>query len=142
MTINEQQDQLIEEFSFFDEWMDRYEEIIRLGKELPAIDPQYKVPDNLIRGCQSQVWLHAEIRNGKIFFSADSDAIITKGLVALMIEVLSGRTPDEIISADLYFIEKIGLINHLSPTRSNGLLAMIKQMRNYAIAMKSLERTE
>jgi len=138
MSIDERQDQLIEEFSFFDEWMDRYEEIIHLGKQLPALDEKYKVPENLIKGCQSQVWLHAETINGQIIFSADSDAVITKGLVALMIQVLSGHTSEEIINSDLYFIEKIGLVNHLSPTRSNGLLAMVKQMKNYALAMQSL----
>lgn len=135
MTINEQQDQIIEEFSFYDDWMEKYEHIIQLGKELPLIDEQYKTEEHLIKGCQSRVWLHADYKNGNIEFSADSDAIITKGLVGLMISVLSHHTPKEIAGADIYFIDKIGLRSHLSPTRSNGLLSMLKQMKLYAIAL-------
>src|SRR5690606_8560917 len=113
--------------------------IIQLGKSLPLIDPQYKTEQYLIKGCQSQVWLHAEFKEGKLFFTADSDAIITKGLVALMIEVLSGHSPEAIVSTDIYFIDKIGLRNHLSPTRSNGLLSMLNQMKRYAAALTSLQ---
>ena len=134
MTINEVQVKIIEEFSFFDDWMDKYNLLIDLGKDLPVIDPKYKVRDFLIEGCQSKVWLHPDF-NGKIItFTADSDAIITRGIVALLIKVLSGRTPGEIISADLYFIEKIGLRQNLSPTRSNGLLSMVRQMKLYSMA--------
>ncbi|MFN4233726.1 MAG: SufE family protein [Bacteroidia bacterium] len=137
MNLAERQEEIIEEFEFLTDWMEKYEHIIELGKNLPLIDPQYKTPENIIKGCQSQVWLHAELKDGKIYFTADSDAIITKGLIALMIRALSGLTPDEIINADLYFIDKIGLKEHLSPTRSNGLLSMIKQMKLYAIALKA-----
>lgn len=137
MTINEIQDELIEEFSLFTDWMEKYEYIIQMGKELPVIDEQYKKDENLIKGCQSRVWLHAEHPNGKIVFTADSDAIITKGLVALMIRVLSGHSPAEIVGADLYFVDKIGLKEHLSVTRSNGLVSMIKQMKLYALALQS-----
>lgn len=137
MTINEQQDEIIEEFELFSDWMDKYENIIDMGKELPLIDTQYKIPENLIKGCQSSVWLHPEYEAGKITFTADSDAIITKGLISMMVRVLSGHTPQEIIDADLYFINTIGLQNHLSPNRSNGLLAMLKQMKMYALAFKS-----
>lgn len=137
MTINEQQDEIIEEFELFSDWMDKYENIIDMGKELPLIDAQYKIPENLIKGCQSSVWLHPEYEAGKITFTADSDAIITKGLISMMVRVLSGHTPQEIIDADLYFINTIGLQNHLSPNRSNGLLAMLKQMKMYALAFKS-----
>lgn len=136
MTINAIQDELIEDFSFYEDWMSKYEYIIQLGKELPLIDEHYKTEDRLIKGCQSKVWLHAEFKEGKIFFTADSDAIITKGLVSLMVKVLSGHTPAEIASADLYFIDQIGLKDHLSPTRANGLLAMVKQMKLYAIALQ------
>ena len=139
MTINEQQDQIIEEFSFYDDWMEKYEHIIQLGKELPLIDERYKTEDHLIKGCQSRVWLHADYKDGKIGFSADSDAIITKGLVGLMIAVLSNHTPKEIATADIYFIDKIGLRSHLSPTRSNGLLSMLKQMKLYAVALMNHE---
>jgi len=135
MTINEQQDQIIEEFSFYDDWMEKYEHIIQLGKELPLINDAYKTEEYLIKGCQSRVWLHADYKDGKIEFSADSDAIITKGLVGLMIAVLSRHTPKEIATADIYFIDKIGLRSHLSPTRSNGLLSMLKQMKLYAVAL-------
>jgi cysteine desulfuration protein SufE len=137
MTINEQQDEIIEEFELFSDWMDKYENIIDMGKELPLIDAQYKIPDNLIKGCQSSVWLHPEYKEGKIWFTADSDAIITKGLISMMVRVLSGHTPQEIIESDLYFINTIGLQNHLSPNRSNGLLSMLKQMKMYALAFKS-----
>ena len=130
----EAEQQLIEEFSFFTDWMDKYNYIIELGKELPLIDPQYKTEQHLISGCQSQVWLHAEFKDGKIIFTADSDAIITKGIVNLLIKVLSNRTPEEILAAELDFIDVIGLRAHLSPTRSNGLNSMLKQMKMYATA--------
>src|SRR6186713_548939 len=133
MTIKEQQDEIIADFELFSEWMDKYEYIIQLGKELPLIDPQYKTEDNLIRGCQSRVWMHAEIKDGQLFFTADSDAVITKGLVSLVILVLSGHTPKDIVDAELYFIDAIGLSSHLSPTRSNGLLSMVKQIKLYAL---------
>jgi cysteine desulfuration protein SufE len=134
MTINEVQDKIIDEFSFFDDWMDKYNLLIDLGKDLPVIDPRYKIKDFLIEGCQSKVWLHPDYDGKIITFRADSDAIITRGIVALLIKVLSGRTPQEIISADLYFIEKIGLRQNLSPTRSNGLLSMVRQMKLYSMA--------
>jgi len=133
MTIKEQQDEIIADFELFSEWMDKYEYIIQLGKDLPLIDPKYKIDENLIRGCQSKVWMRAEFRDGKIFFTADSDAIITKGLVSLVILVLSGHTPKEIVETELYFIDAIGLSSHLSPTRSNGLLSMVKQIKLYAL---------
>lgn len=139
MTINEAQDQVIEEFSDFDDWMDKYQLLIDLGNEQAPIDEKYKTEQNLIEGCQSRVWLQADIVNGKIIFQAESDALITKGIIALLIKVLSGHTPDEILNADLYFVEKIGLKEHLSPTRSNGLLSMIKQIRMYALAFKAKE---
>lgn len=134
MTIQETQQEIVEEFALFDEWMDKYEHIIELGKDLPLIDEQYKTDENLIKGCQSKVWLHAALKDGKIIFTADSDAIITKGIVGLVIRVFSDHTPQEIIDADLFFIDQIGLQEHLSPTRSNGLLSMLKQIRMYAIA--------
>lgn len=134
MTINEKQEQVIGDFSFMDEWMDKYEYIIQLGKELPLIADQYKTDDHLIKGCQSRVWLHTDMQDGKLFFTGDSDAVITKGLVSLMISVLSGHTPKEIAETDIYFIDAIGLRNHLSPTRSNGLLSMLKQIKLYAVA--------
>lgn len=137
MTINEAQDEVIEEFSDFTDWMDKYQLLIDLGNEQQPLDERYKVESNLIDGCQSRVWLQADYHDGVIDFSAESDALIVKGIIALLIKVLSGHTPDEIIDADLYFIEKIGLREHLSPTRSNGLLAMIKQMRMYALAFKT-----
>lgn len=140
MTIEEKQYEIIDEFSFFDDWMDKYEMIIQLGKELPLIDKEYKVDKKLIKGCQSQVWMHAEEKEGKVVYTADSDAVITKGLVSLVIKVLSGHTPQEITSSELFFIEKIGLTGHLSPTRSNGLLAMIKQMKLYALAMQARQK--
>lgn len=132
MTINEEQDEIIEEFELFTDWMDKYENIIDIGKELPLIDPKYKVPGKLIKGCQSSVWLHSDYVDGLVLFTADSDAIITKGLISMMVKVLSGHTPQEIVDADVYFINRIGLQNHLSPNRSNGLLAMLKQMKLYA----------
>ena len=134
MTINEIQDELIADFSFFDDWMSKYEYIIQLGKELPLIDETYKVDNLLIKGCQSRVWLHADHEGDKVVFTADSDAIITKGLVSLMIKVLSGQSAHDIMHADLYFIDEIGLKEHLSPTRANGLVAMVKQMKLYATA--------
>ncbi len=137
MTINEAQDEVIEEFSDFTDWMDKYQLLIDLGNEQQPLDERYKVESNLIDGCQRRVWLQADYHDGVIDFSAESDALIVKGIIALLIRVLSGHTPDEIIDADLYFIEKIGLREHLSPTRSNGLLAMIKQMRMYALAFKT-----
>jgi len=137
MTIKEVQDNIIEEFSLFDDWMDKYNLLIDLGKELPVINPKFKVKDFLIEGCQSKVWLHPEYDGKLITFTADSDAIITRGIVALLIKVLSNRTPDEIIATDLYFIDKIGLRQNLSPTRSNGLLSMVRQMKLYAIAFNA-----
>jgi cysteine desulfuration protein SufE len=134
MTISEVQDNIIEEFSLFDDWMDKYNLLIDIGKELPVIDPKYKVKDFLIEGCQSKVWLYPEFDGKLITFTADSDAIITRGIVALLIKVLSNRSPQEIISTDLYFIDKIGLRQNLSPTRSNGLLSMVRQMKLYAMA--------
>lgn len=138
MTINQIQDDIIEEFQEVDDWMDRYAMIIDLGNSLPPIDPQYKTPEHLIEGCQSRVWLNAEQRDGLVYYTADSDAIIVKGIISMLIKVLNGHTPQEIIDSDLYFIDKIGLAENLSPTRSNGLLAMVKQMRLYALAFKAL----
>lgn len=135
-SIDEIQDEIIEEFSVFDDWMDKYALLIDLGNSLPPMDEKYKTPENLIEGCQSRVWLQADYSDGRIDFGAESDAIIVKGIVSLLVRVLSGRTPDEILNAQLYFIEKIGLTEHLSPTRSNGLVAMVKQMRMYALAFK------
>ncbi|MFO7868440.1 MAG: SufE family protein [Bacteroidales bacterium] len=134
MTINEIQDQIIEEFEIFDDWLDKYQYLIDLSKDLPLIDDQYKKDTYVIKGCQSQVWLAAEYKDGTIFYTADSDAVITKGIIALLIRVLSGQKATDIIDTELYFIEKIGLKENLSPTRSNGLVAMIKQMKLYAIA--------
>ena len=138
MTINEIQDEIIEEFSGFDDWMDKYQLLIDLGNEQEPLDDKYKTEQNLIDGCQSRVWLQADLVDGNIHFSAESDALIVKGIVALLIRVLSDHTPQEILDADLYFIEEIGLKEHLSPTRSNGLLAMVKQMKVYALAFKNL----
>ena len=135
MTINEIQNEIIDEFSLFEDWMDKYNLLIDLGKTLSVIDPGFKTKDYLIEGCQSKVWLHPEFDGRKITFTADSDAIITKGIVALLLKVLSDRTPQEIISSDLYFIDRIGLRQNLSPTRSNGLLAMVRQIKLYAIAI-------
>ncbi|MEI6047592.1 MAG: SufE family protein [Bacteroidota bacterium] len=140
MTINDVQDIIISEFSLFEDWMDKYNILIDLGKELPVIDPQFKVKDFLIEGCQSKVWLHPSYDGKMITFTADSDAIITRGIVALLIKVLSKRTPQEILSADLYFIEKIGLRQNLSPTRSNGLLSMVRQMKLYAMAFDAVNK--
>ena len=134
MTIDELQEEVIEEFSAFDDWMDKYQMIIYLGNEQPALDAAYKTEDNLIDGCQSRVWLHAEMRDGLVHFEADSDAIITKGLIALLIRVLSDHTPQEILQSDVHFIDAICLTQHLSPTRSNGLLSMLKQIKTYALA--------
>lgn len=141
-TINEIQDEIIDEFSMFDDWMDRYALLIELGNSLEKLDEKYKVENNLIVGCQSRVWLQAEYVDGNVVFRAESDAVIVKGIIALLIKVLSGRTPDEIINTDLYFIEKIGLKENLSPTRSNGLVSMIKQIRFYAMAYKAKEMGE
>ncbi len=137
MTINEIQDEIIEEFSGLDDWMDKYQLLIDLGNELAPLDERYKTEQNLIDGCQSRVWLQADYENGQIHFSAESDALIVKGIVSLLIRVLSDHTPQEILDADLYFIEEIGLKEHLSPTRSNGLVAMVKQMRTYALAFST-----
>lgn len=137
-TINELQDEVIAEFSDFDDWMDKYQLLIDLGNEQAPLDPAYKTEQNLIDGCQSRVWLQADLTDdGRVEFQAESDALIVKGIVSLLIQVVSGHTPDEILNADLYFIERIGLKEHLSPTRSNGLLAMVKQMRMYALAFKA-----
>jgi cysteine desulfuration protein SufE len=140
MEISELQDKIIDDFSVFDDWMDKYNFLIEIGKELPVIDPRYKVKDYLIEGCQSKVWLYPEFDGSVIRFSADSDAIITRGIVSLLIKVLSGRTPQEIMTADLYFIDRIGLRQNLSPTRSNGLLSMVKQMKLYAIAYDAISK--
>lgn len=137
MELNEVQDSIIEEFSLFDDWMDKYNLLIDLGKGLPLINPKFKTNDFLIEGCQSKVWLHPEFDGRVITFTADSDAIITKGIISLLIKVLSNRTPEEIIGSDLYFIDKIGLRQNLSPTRSNGLLAMVRQIKLYALAYKA-----
>jgi cysteine desulfuration protein SufE len=137
MTINERQDEIIEEFQDFDDWMDKYQLLIDLGNGQEPLDEKYKVESNLIDGCQSRVWLQADYVDGKIHFQAESDALIVKGIVALLIRVLNDSTPQEILDADLYFIEQIGLKEHLSPTRSNGLLAMVKQMRMYALAFNA-----
>ena len=136
-TINELQDEVIEEFSDFDDWMDKYQLLIDLGNEQEPLVPEYKNDQNLIDGCQSRVWLQADLVDGKVEFQAESDALIVKGIIALLIKVVSGHTPDEILDNELYFIEAIGLKDHLSPTRSNGLLAMVKQMRMYALAFKA-----
>jgi len=134
MELDKVQDSIIGEFALFDDWMDKYNLLIELGKDLPAIDPRYKTKDFLIEGCQSKVWLHPDFDGKVLSFTADSDAIITRGIVSLLVKVLSGRTPQEIIGADLYFIDRIGLKQNLSPTRSNGLLSMVRQMKLYAIA--------
>lgn len=140
MTINDKQDEIIEEFSGLDDWMDRYGMIIDMGNSLPPIVEKYKTPEHLIEGCQSRVWVNAELSpEGKVIFTADSDAIIVKGIISMLVDVLSGHTPQEILDADLYFIDRVGLSEHLSPTRSNGLLAMVKQMRLYAMAFKALQ---
>lgn len=137
MTIKEIQEEIVEEFSMFDDWMERYEYIIELGKSLPLIDAQYKIEENLIKGCQSKVWVHGELINDKVIFTGDSNAILTKGIVALLLRVFSEHTPQEILDADTSFIDEIGLKEHLSPTRANGLVSMIKQLKLYAIAFQS-----
>lgn len=137
MTTNEIQDQIIEEFALFDDWTDKYEYIIELGKKLPFLNEEHKVEENKIKGCQSNVWLEAHMEGDKLNFNADSDAIIVKGLVSMLIRVLSGHTPEEIVNTDLYFIDKIGMTQHLAQTRSNGLLSMVKQMKFYALAYKA-----
>lgn len=139
MTINQQQDAIIDEFVDMDDWMDRYQLLIDMGNELEALDEKYKTNQNLIDGCQSRVWVQCDYRDGRLYFQADSDALIVKGIIALLIQVLSGHTPAEILDTDLYFIDRIGLRDHLSPTRSNGLLAMIKQIKAYALAYKTKE---
>ena len=141
MSINEIQDDIIAEFSDFDDWMDRYQLLIDMGSEQPPLDEQYKTEQNLIDGCQSRVWLQADLIDGMVHFRAESDALIVKGIVALLVRVLSGHTPQEILDADLYFIDRIGLREHLSPTRSNGLGAMLKQMRMYALAFKTIHNS-
>ena len=140
MTINELQNNVIEEFADFDDWMDKYALLIDLGNSLPPLEEKYKTESNLIDGCQSRVWLQADYVDGKILFKGESDAVIVKGIVSLLISILSDHTPQEILDADLYFIEKIGLKEHLSPTRSNGLVAMVKQMRMYALAFRTKEQ--
>lgn len=135
MTIIEKEQEIIEDFAIYDDWMEKYEYIIELGKDLPQIDTQFKTNDNIIKGCQSQVWLHAEKKDDKIYYTADADAIIAKGIISLLIQVLSEQTADDILNAKLDFIKEIGLQEHLSPTRSNGLVAMIKQMKMYALAL-------
>ncbi len=135
--INAVQEEIVEEFSLFDDWMQRYEYMIELGKSLPLIDPEYKTEDNIIKGCQSKVWIHADLVGDKLVFTADSDAIITKGIIAVLIRVFSNQHPDAILGADTSFIDKIGLKEHLSPTRANGLVSMIKQLKMYAIAFKT-----
>ncbi len=137
MTVEEIQNQIIEEFEMFDEWLDKYEYIIEIGNGLAVYDDKYKTTSNLILGCQSRVWLNAELENGKIVFSADSDAIITKGIAALLIRVYNNRTPEEILNNQLYFIDKIGLKENLSPTRANGLVSMVRQVKNYALAYQA-----
>lgn len=141
MTINEIQDEIIAEFSDFDDWMDRYQMLIDMGSEQEALEEKYKTEQNLIDGCQSRVWLQADLTDGMVHFRAESDALIVKGIVALLVRVLSGHTPQEILDADLYFIDRIGLHEHLSPTRSNGLSAMLKQMKVYALAFSSMQAT-
>ena len=140
-TINEVQDEIIEEFSGFDDWMDKYQLLIDMGSGQEPLPEEYKTEQNLIDGCQSRVWLQADYREGRVVFSAESDALIVKGIVDLLVRVLSGHTPQEILDADLYFIDRIGLKEHLSPTRSNGLVAMLKQMKMYALAFKAKEET-
>ena len=137
MTIKEIQEEIIDEFDMFEDWMERYEHLIELGKSLPIIDAQYKVDENIIKGCQSKVWLHSELQGDKIHYTADSDAILTKGLVALLLRVFTDQTPQDILAADTQFIDEIGLKEHLSPTRANGLVSMLKQIKLYAIAQQA-----
>ena len=139
LAIDPIQEEIIEEFSIFDDWMDKYNYLIELAKDLPPIDDKHRTEQYLIKGCQSRVWVDAELKDGKMYFTADSDAIITKGIIALLIRVLDGRTPQEVLDTDLYFIDRIGLQENLSPTRANGLLGMIKQMRLYALAFQAQE---
>lgn len=140
MTIKDVEQQIVEEFAIFTDWMDKYEYLIELGKSVPVISESAKLESNLIKGCQSRVWLDAEIKDGKVFFSADSDAIITKGIISLLIRVFSGRTPQEIIDANLDFIDQIGLQDNLSPTRANGLLSMVKKIKTYAVVYLSTQK--
>lgn len=143
MSINDIQEEIVDEFSQLDDWMDRYGLIIDLGNSLPPIDEKYRTPEHLIEGCQSRVWVNAELTpEGKVHYTADSDAIIVKGIISLLIKVLNDHTPDEILNSDLHFINDIGLAEHLSPTRSNGLLAMVKQMRLYALAFKAKQEAD
>lgn len=137
MGIKEIQEEIVDEFSMFDDWMERYEYMIELGKSLPMIEEQYKTEDNIIKGCQSKVWVHAELQDDKLVFTADSDAIITKGIIAILIRVFSNQKPKDIMGADTQFIDEIGLKEHLSPTRANGLVSMIKQLKMYAIAYQT-----
>jgi cysteine desulfuration protein SufE len=137
MTIKEIQEEIIDEFSMFEDWMERYEYIIEIGKSLPLINDEFKKDENLIVGCQSKVWLHSEIQNNKLHFTADSDAILTKGIVALLLRIFNNQAPKDILDANLYFVDKIGLKEHLSPTRANGLVSMIKQIKLYALAFQS-----
>lgn len=140
MTILEVQENIVEEFSQFDDWMDKYSLLIDMGNSMEPIEEKYKIQQNIIEGCQSRVWLHADLVDGKVSYIAESDAILVKGIVSLLLQVFSNRTPDEILNADLFFVEKIGLKEHLSPTRSNGLLAMIKQIKMYALAFKAKQQ--
>jgi cysteine desulfuration protein SufE len=137
MTIEQAQADIIDEFDMFEDWMEKYEHIITLGKELPLIDEQYKTDDNIIKGCQSKVWLHAELKDNKMNFSADSDAIITKGIIAIIVRALNNQSPADVLNADMAFVDKVGLKEHLSPTRANGLVSMIKQMKFYALAFQT-----
>ena len=139
MTIDELQNEVVEEFSDFTDWMDKYQLLIDLGSDMEPLEEKYKTEDNLINGCQSRVWIHADYQDGLLTFKAESDALIVKGLIALLLRVLSGHTPQEIIDANLFFIDSIGLRDHLSPTRSNGLLAMVKQMKLYALTFQAKE---
>ncbi|MGB1020840.1 MAG: SufE family protein [Flavobacteriaceae bacterium] len=136
-SITQAQQDIVEEFSFFEDWMQRYEHMIELGKSLPLIDPKYKTDDHIIKGCQSKVWVHADLKEDKLFFTADSDAIITKGIIAILIHVFSGQAPQAILEAETAFIDQIGLKDHLSPTRANGLVSMIKQIKMYALAFQT-----
>ncbi len=137
MTINEKQDEIIAEFEFLEDWLDKYQQIIDKGMSAKGIDPKYKTPEYLIEGCQSKVWVVAELCDGKVYYQAESNTDIAGGIAAMLVEILSGHTPDEIVDSDLYFIDQIGLKEHLSPTRSNGMLAMMKQMKLYALAFKA-----
>ena len=141
MTIQEIQNEIVDEFSMFDDWMQRYEYIIELGKTLPLIDEKYKTEDNIIKGCQSKVWVHAEIENGQLIFTSDSDAILTKGIIAILIRVFSNQSPQAILEANTDFIDEIGLKEHLSPTRANGLVSMIKKIKMYALGFQSKQTT-